>query len=111
MGNIFGCIITIMCYYNTSLGFYKNLKKQNERTDLGLFFKIYIKSPLSKLTKDSSYVFIRSKSRLLEALELALLFIPPTDIYQAMQVAGVSVVDKGGVVPALEKLTVLWENS
>ena len=28
-----------------------------------------------------------------------------------MQVAGVSVLDKGGVMPALEKLTVLWENS
>lgn len=40
-----------------------------------------------------------------------LLFIPPTDIYQARQAAGVSVVDKGGMVPALEKLTVLWEDS
>ena len=28
-----------------------------------------------------------------------------------MQAAGVSVVDKGGVVPALEKLTVFWEDS
>ena len=34
VGNIFGC-----CHLNTSLGFYKNLKKQNERSDVGPLFK------------------------------------------------------------------------